>query len=454
MIAIAATLIAMVLAFCLAVVGDLLIHRQSVDLFEWNQSFLVGLSVTALAFVPASILLPGNALTATAVCLIVVGLLGIRRLFGLSSPQSTQGLRFALQNDKRSMVFLIVIGLVFFQFIVQNARFSYFWDGYQIWATKALVMYHTGALGKQWVAPGEQERLTSYPHIVPLYEALVARIQGAFAWEALKPVFTVFYLSLLVAMVQAARLLVSLRIALAVTALVALLPAVSTRFSVGGYADMPQAAFLAATIAALLQISIDSKADWRTPAPWLIGGLALVKNEGLLLALIVCTTVIFSWLLVRPAGLRARFRPYRSATAIVAGSLSVRLLSMVWLHSNDPTYGPLDQAHFARAYANLLTVPRLCIQQMLIASEWGVFWPAFGLAVIIVALLGSQRERAVVAGTAAALAAYTSIFYMTNWELSLHISQAFNRLLVQIAPLAALAMGVAYSRVRGERPQL
>jgi hypothetical protein len=451
MIAVSATLIALLLACCFAGVGDLLVRRRSDDLVKWNQSFLIGLSVTAIAFVPLSILLPGHALVFTVLCLIVVGSLGIRQSLRPPSLRSTREARAALHNDRWSFAFLVVIGMLFVQFILQNTRLSYLWDGYQIWGTKALVMYQHGALGKQWVAPGEQERLVSYPHMVPLYEALVAKVQGVFDWEALKPVFGLFYLSLLVSTFHAARFLVSRRIALAATALLALLPAVSTRCSVGGYADMPQSALVAGAVAALLESCLLAGGGWRSPAPWLIGGLMLVKSEGMLLAVIASTTVVVCWRLVPPTGVLARFCRYRGAIAVVIGCLATRWLSIIWLQSQDPTYGPLDRTHFARAYENLLLVPRTCGQQMLNVSEWGLFWPAFALAAITVSLTGTWRERAVVGGTSAALAAYASIFYLTNWDVSLHINQAFNRLLVQVAPAAALAIGVAYARLRADR---
>jgi hypothetical protein len=47
-------------------------------------------------------------------------------------------------------------------------------------------------------------------------------------------------------------------------------------------------------------------------------------------------------------------------------------------------------------------------------------------------------------GTVAALAAYTSVFYFTNWEFHLHIEQAYSRLLCQLAPAAAVLTTIAY----------
>ena len=444
MIAATSTLVALALAWCFAEVGDLMMRRRANGLVERNQSFLVGLSVTAFAFVFLSVLFSSKALALTLICLLVAGLLGMRRGHGTPNVRSGD-----FHADIWSLGFLLLIVLLFVQFSLQNIRLSYLWDGYQIWATKALVLYQHGALGKQWVAQGEQERLVSYPHIVPLYEALIPKVQGGFDWEALKAPFGFFYLSLLVSTFHAARFLVSQRVALAVTSLLALLPAVSTRSGVGGYADMPQAAFVAASVAALLENRPPDGTGWRSAAPWLIGGLVLVKSEGALLAAIACATIVMCWLVAAPAGVLSTVRRQRGAIAVVSGCFAIRWLSVVCLRSQDHTYGPLDRAHMARAYEHLLDVPRMCIQQMLNVSEWGVFWPSFLIAVIAVFCTGAWRERAVAGGTTVALAAYMSIFYFTNWDVSLHISQAFSRLLVQLAPSAVLIIGVAYSRLRG-----
>jgi hypothetical protein len=91
----------------------------------------------------------------------------------------------------------------------------------------------------------------------------------------------------------------------------------------------------------------------------------------------------------------------------------------------------------------------MCLQQMLNVSEWGFFWPAFLVAAIVVFIAGAERERAVAGGTTVALGVYMSIFYFTNWDISLHISQAFSRLLAQLAPAAVLTICVAYKHLCG-----
>jgi len=205
MITLSAAVISLVLAYSFASIGDLLLGRRSDTIRKGNQSFLTGLALTTMAFVPFSILLPGNALVVTALLLPIAGVSSLwNRLHGRDHSRGWNLLP-VIHIHGWSIAFLIVIGLAFIQYNLQNLRLSYLWDGYQIWATKAMVIYHNGALSNQWVSLGDQERLVSYPHMVPLYEALIARVQGVFEWEALKPIFGLFYLSLLLSTFHAAE---------------------------------------------------------------------------------------------------------------------------------------------------------------------------------------------------------------------------------------------------------
>ncbi len=454
----AAVLITALLAYCFACLGELLIQRRSAGLLGWNQSFLVGLSLAGTLLFPLSLLFGGSSLLLIALCLVGAG---VARLLPArlrrQSPQSLESPDLVhplchLRSEPASIALLIFVAGLVIQFNLQNLRLSYFWDGYQVWATRALILDHNGALSKVWLSPGYDQRLLAYPPMVPLYEALVSRLRGGFEWNALKPVFGFFYISMLMSTFQAARNLVSRPVALGVAALLACLPAVSTRFSVGGYADMPQAALAAGVIVALLALRFDEKIGWRGPVPWLVGGLIVVKSEGTVLALIVCA-ILFSYrLMAAPDGFLADCRRHWQSIAVVFGCLVLRWLYVEWLQFGDSTYGPLDSVHLLRAWQNLLLVATNCAGRMMNVGEWGVFWPAFLISALFIAIFGARRERFLVAGTVAAVLAYTSTFLFTNWDIALQIHDAYDRLLAQLAPAAAISIGAAYARMRGSLP--
>ena len=425
-------LCALALAWCFASLGEVITGRRSNAPLEWNQAFLVGLSAVSLAFVPLSAFIDSYALPVTLAGVVLAGVWGV---FQKRSLPRRPVLRF----DPWSAGFLFLTAALFVQFWLQNSRLTFMWDGYQIWGTKALMYFHEGALGKRWVSLDYEARLTAYPHMVSLYEALLAKLLGGFVWNSLKPVFIFFYLSLLLATYHAARLLMPQRVAYAVTLFTAMLPALSTRQNVGGLADMPQAVFVAAALAALLEC----KPGWRSPAPWLTGGLIFVKSEGLILALL-CAAVVLA--MVRSS---ISIRRYWQPVAVFATFVVVRLVSLRWIASQDTTFGPIDQAHFHRALDNLWLVPKACAREMFSFEEWGAFWPVFCIAATVILFSGAPLERALTGWILAVLAAYMSIFYFTNWDMAVHINQSFTRLLSQVAPAAAIVIGAAFVRMRG-----
>ena len=371
------------IAWCYACAGRWMTGKPASSLAETNYLFLSGMAASGLVLYPLSVVLQANALNAVLLLLSASGVAGTvwHRPIQLKQPW------FQLPAASPA---LALVALATIQFIIQNSTFTYLWDGYQIWATKALVLFHDGALSQSWVA-GEHRRIAAYPHIVPLYEALTARLSGTFEWNSLKPVFLFFYLSMLISTFHAARQLVSKEIAWAIAALVALLPAVSTRTSVGGYADMPQAAFVIGAVGAFLS---DSKPlqRWKSTTPWIIGGITLIKSEGLILAAIFLV-VCMPW--------RAfRARPALGSIGVMATFALFRIAFLRWLHIEDSTYGPIDRAHIERAFGAFTQVPISCVREMLTFDEWGGFWIAFIPACIVVLFMGTPRERALVGGHA------------------------------------------------------
>jgi len=444
---------AIAVAYCFSAVGERILGRKSNGVAGWNLSFLVGLSFIATFFFPFSLMVPTKALNGTAAALVIVGLL--RPLWKqLAAGEGTVAIAPAWSLVSKAM-FALAIFLAL-QFTVQNYRLSYHWDGYQIWATKARVLYERGGLTRELFRPQEPvlmafpnccdptDRLTAYPQIVPLSEALLSKLRGDFDWQEVKAIFPFFFLSLLISTFETARAFVPRGPALAACVLLALVPAVATRQNVGGYADMPQAALVAGTLASLFRGPDRSGPSYRHAAPWVLGGVLLVKNEGTILFGITCAAIVLVWASQGLNGFAAALRKYAGAIAVVAVCLMLRIIYLQWINLNDVTYGPIDSVHLANALSRFWQIPASCARFMFDLPEWGLFWPVFFLALPIVVWKGGKREIALAGGTLAALATYTSIFYFTNWEFHLHIEQAYSRLLCQLAPAAAVLTTIAY----------
>lgn len=442
--------VAVLLACGFASAGELLLARRSRDVFSWNESFLVGMGAAASLLFPLSLLLPSSALVATLFLLALALFVGMGRHFvsrtafwrlGTSSPR-----RLAIEFGATSVFFAFLVGLAVLAFATLNLRYSLLWDGFQIWATKAGLLYHTGALGKSWF-PEEiyDSRILNYPHLVPLYEALLTLVRGRFDFNTLKPIFLLFYLSMSLSTCRAARMLVERRAALAAVALLVLLPAVSAGSSAGGYCDLPQAMYVAAVAAACLADSTEER-GWRSPVPWLIGSLLTVKSEGIILFAIGIFAVALFWLSGGLSILWTQLRKAWRGIVILTAFLTLRTAYLVWLQIKDTTYGPLDREHLSRAFGRVAEVASLCVRRLTELPEWGFFWPVFVVAALVIVFLGTARERCLVAATALAMSVYAAVFLFTNWELALHVEHAYNRLLQQVAPLAAVVIVAAYAR--------
>src|SRR5262249_44375773 len=119
---------------------------------------------------------------------------------------------------------------------------------------------------------------------------------------------------------------------------------------------------------------------------------------------------------------------------------------------HDGTWGPLDAEHRARAVQNVPVIVSTCLRLLLDPRTWGLFWPAFFAAAVLMAL-GKQRGVSLIAvAVTAAIAIEASVFLITNWDVRLHIEGSYARLLAQLAPAAAVVIGAVAERIWAADP--
>ena len=325
--------ITIALALGFACVGEIVLRRRSSRLASWNESLLTGMGACAAALFPLSFVFPTGAVLATAVLMLLAAArVAASRLLRRSPPPR----RPSRDPDPTTMLLLCATALVALCFAALNFRYNYAWDGFQIWASKAQLLSVRGGLTREWY-PGDvyDLRHVAYPPLVPLYEALLSLARGGFDFDKMKPIFLVFYVSMLSSMYSALRASATPRLASVGTLMLALVPSLSTRSAAGAYADMPQAAMLAGVVAACLNPGDNA-------LPWLIGGLTTVKAEGTILAALACAGVLLFWFLESPRGFPARVRREAGNIAVVACLVGLRLAYVRWSGAADDVYGPLD----------------------------------------------------------------------------------------------------------------
>jgi hypothetical protein len=449
------TAIAGAIALGFALVGEVLLGRASRDLFAWNESFLIGIGACAAALFPLSVALRGRALDAELALLGAAALLAawrrVRRKARPEPASGSGGLGSVLRDPLAVLLLAGILSLLAF-FGVYNLWYGNDWDSVQVFGTKALRLFTEGGLSRSWFPEDVYDsRLLSYPPLVSLFEALFSRVRGGFDFDRYKPLFAYFYVSLLLGTYAAARSLCSRRWALCAVLLVALLPGITTGSAAGGYVDMPLAAFVAAAAAAGLRTG-DADAGWRSPLPWLLGAMTAVKQEGMILALIGCGAIVLFWLGERPRRLAARVRTAAPSAAVVLAFIVLRVGYVRWIGVHDLTWGPFDAGHRLRALHSVPLVASLCLRWLLHAWTWGLFWPAFFAAALLVAATRQTRPAILAVAVTTAVAAEAGLFLFTNWDIKTHIDGGYTRLLVQLAPAAAAVIAAAASRIWSPAP--
>jgi hypothetical protein len=170
-----------------------------------------------------------------------------------------------------------------------------------------------------------------------------------------------------------------------------------------------------------------------------------VKSEGLILFLVVAAT---AGVLALAGGRMRRDAPARAGILVAALFLADRALYLRWTSIPDPTIEPIGTESLVRAFRRIPEVARLCGDALVRVPRWGLFWPAFGVASVIVLCFAPRRQKAVALAALLGLLAYSALFLLTNWQVALHVSQAYNRLLAQLAPAAAITLFAGYRAAR------
>jgi hypothetical protein len=433
--------------------GDILLGRSSRKVAAFFESLAVGAAVSAAMLFPLSLLAGSRALDLM-YFLLAMALFSAVALWGLRAGRSKRDHESSLAGFDRvdgvSSIFLILILIATGCFAYLNWRVAYSWDGFQIWASRAQMIFIDGQLDRERFPETLHIRdKILYPPLIPLFEALVARVQGGFDFDRFKPIFLIFFSGLLVLTYSAVRAHASRRVAVATTALVALLPELSAGTAAGGYADMPLAFFVSALLAAIS--SEKWRTEGRTAIPWLTGGLCFVKSEGLVLTAIAVGSVGLYWVLTRSdVSLRSRITQNYASVVIVSALVLLRIAYIRWIDYHDISFMSINEGNVPFALSRLPAVLALSSRYVFDVREWGLFWPSFFVGFVILMWRGTPLARTIAIAVLSAFAAIHGMFLFTNWEVALHIDQALSRLLAQIAPAAAIVLALAYNTARSE----
>jgi hypothetical protein len=293
---------------------------------------------------------------------------------------------------------------------------------------------YIGDSSRNWSHP-------QYPLMVPFGELWIYSWLGRIDHAAAKLLFPLFYVSLIALVCGAVRRVAGLRPSLATGAMLGLMPPLTLiPGAASGYADVPLAAAMAGAVSFTWLALRTGAADAALLAGVMSAIAAWTKTEGFVLAATIGLL-----------GLVFRYAPVHrtSGSLSVAASSALILVPVAalapWV-TLQHRYG-IPAADFlpvtiANAVDNLHRVPiilELVVRELLRPGHWGLLWPAWVIAVLLVM---TNRDRIasdlfLITAVAIPLVLYAVPFIFSSWaDVDQHVRSALPRLLVPLAPIA------------------
>jgi hypothetical protein len=337
-------------------------------------------------------------------------------------------------------------------------------DALAAWALHAKVFFFERTALPPFLTDGAAgEGVLHWPPLVPLAQTWGHLAIGRYDDRWVKLLFVAFYAALLGTTGTTLRRLGGGAWGRALLLPLATVPAMIVPFPAGSvasaYSDVPLAAFLAGTSAALLLWTIQRSRRWLLLAALLAASTLWVKREGIAFAAVATGCVWVFGMFGRGEQVgsrRGRIAPVLLFTAIVAASLGFQAVYKAYFPGpfTGDAIAParwLSGAGVARFGANVVNL----LVEAAHPARWGLLWILF--AALVLARPGRLAARtpalviALLAGQIlAALAGMTMSAYSPERIARLDT----RRVLLHVAPLAALGIGLLAApidRIRARR---
>ena len=346
------------------------------------------------------------------------------------------------------------------------------WDAWAIWNVRSLFLFRAGDdLAQIYSRPtlGHPD----YPLLLPASLAAQYCLLGS--QHLAIPMVT----GLLFALASGVVLFLTLwRYASAAAAAAAVAVLWSTpafwRWAFAQYADLPLAYLLLAAAAALAS-QLDDDRSRRLPpvlAGFCFGLLAWIKNEGLVLALLLAAAFA-AGLIARPFGATTprgsgpgaadRRETLRRLPWIAAGALppwvALGLFKSFWSPTNETAMFLDGAAAKLLSFERWRTVVTAFFEKLNPWSgiaAWGLLWPLVALCAVVFwrRRLAAGRPLLVLGGVLIlAWAAWLVVYVCTPMDLDWHLDSSLDRLLLQLTPLT-LAWALCGAGRAREAPEI
>lgn len=408
---------------------------------RWHMGELLGLSVVLGLGISAVLMFylsllglrPHPAFPWLAIAISLPVVLKLRPAIRFGSPSWRS---LALQAVPLLLVLLALVGNVVFAQRDQFIR----GDALTIWGMKgrALALEPLTVHPPVLYAADFKEAHHNYPLLLPMLIAGGYRSIGSFDDAQVKLVFPLMLLGSILVAWFGLRRLTFLPAAPWLTAAWLASPALVIWFSTG-YADAPLAMFAFGAALYLVAYAQDRQATDLRIATLCCAFAAFTKNEGMSLAIVLLFTAAI-WCI----GSRADARTLLRNAAIALLILLPWLVFRATLPADDENYpAHLSLSLLLHNSNRLPTIFTAFTTEFRYIASWGILWLAIPIALIIRPRALQQRGALVIwTAIALQLTAYIVAYLITPWNVTDLLNVTVERLLVQLSPLAVIALAM------------
>ncbi len=348
----------------------------------------------------------------------------------------------------RNMTEWLLVALIIFE-LVNMVEFSFEnplgWDGLIVWEIKARFAFlNDGVLPPMYfTSPSHISSHPEYPLLIPFSELWLYMWMGAPHQFWAKSIFSIFYCvgTILLAIISA-RISGRRWIGGLIGVLLFFVPYITSGVgaAVFAYVDFPLSVFYLAAIGYLISFLKTNDFDFfrlyaasATLLPW-------VKREGVILFLVsgFCAAVV-----ILSRKLSWRSFAFLIPPAMISISWHVYLQKMHVLSPHD--FVPVTWAAFNAHLDRVLPILRITIFEMTHFVHWSLLWVLVAIALVyLVFRLRDARFLVMAVAIIVPVAAYGFTYVFSAWpDYFFHMATSFPRLLLQVVPVAWLAVALA-----------
>jgi len=407
-------------------------------------SWLLGTAFLSLTLPSAGLLFRGLALQmAVTVPCVLLGYLGIRTL------RANRGkISLPLPANKIEAALCAALLLEFAAVAWMQYRTALGWDGLLVWEVKARYAFlNNGVVPLQYFT--DQSRVAThpdYPLMIPMLETWLYLWLGDCHQSWARVFFPIFYFATALMLFHGVTRLSGKRWAGLAAALMLFFvpyPVAGPWNIFAGYADLPLAAFCLAAMVYFLRYQDESSRSHLVLVSVMAGMMPWMKKEGIVLWFCMSVVVL--------AELLRRGKPATAALVLLPGMAvwsGWKIASALIAVRPNTDFFPVTFEIVEKNLPRLLTSGRMLGMELMKLDHWSLLWIGLPVALGCLAAAGRGKMAAqILFCIAAPLLLLDCAFVLSSWPYyQSHIRTSLPRLVLQVVPLALLAIGLAMGR--------